>query len=730
MRQMLQPTFASVVMLVAMTLAAAVHADDFAGLVSRQPGTAQPGPASAGDVVVVDIDRDVAWALAASTHRVTLRHLPIDGARDADFSLDRFTVLAPDATIVEFDGTTATPLAAPPMSAFRGPSTTNPALELTLAILPSGEIVAVVTEDDAVVALIGPDEKSGHVLLDAEALVPSDTGTFCDTQNDPNSEQPAPSVPAPAPRLASDALIELDVLVDVSYGLRQARFGGNSQAAAAYAQAVFAAVSSIYRRDVKLAPRITTLVIWTTTEPFTGTNTEQQLNAYRSYNNQHRTDVTRHLAHYLAGGQNFGGIANYAGICGNGAYAVSNIHGTYTLPAPGFIWDVKVVAHEIGHNLNSRHTHCYNPPLDHCHNQEFGCYSGPVTPQVGEIMSYCHLVATVRLGFSGPTGAVMRRTAEFASCTGPKAAVCGDGVLDEGEQCDDGNLDDDDCCSATCMLLSSDTHTCDDGEYCTIRYFCTDGSCLQQPRDCSDGNPCTIDYCDEQLNACVHYDRNGIVCDDGVFCTHPDRCSAGVCGGPPRNCSDGNACISSICNEDEATCVPGAAQPLDSCRSAGKSKFFLRHGRKPTQTAMKWDWTRGEATYAEDFDDPGSDTNYSLCLFDDTGSLVSAFHVPSVSRCNGYRCWQSKGEGRTWIYRHRAAIPNGVTNARLSSGIAGRAKMSVKGKGALLENPPLPLAPNASLRLQLRNDRNEHCWESVLAPPFRRHDAQQLRAQD
>lgn len=66
-------------------------------------------------------------------------------------------------------------------------------------------------------------------------------------------------------------------------------------------------------------------------------------------------------------------------------------------------------------------------------------------------------------------------------------AVCGDGVVDVGEQCDDQNVLDGDCCSSTCHFESVGSPCPDDGEFCT-RDVCSDaGVCLH------DGSP--LDSC-------------------------------------------------------------------------------------------------------------------------------------------------------------------------------------------------------------------------------------------
>jgi cysteine-rich repeat protein len=112
----------------------------------------------------------------------------------------------------------------------------------------------------------------------------------------------------------------------------------------------------------------------------------------------------------------------------------------------------------------------------------------------------------------------------FVACVVP---VCGDGVLTEGEQCDDGNTSSGDCCSATCTLESAASPCADDG------------------------NDCTIDRCDG-AGVCVH-PNSGAACDDGDACPSNDTCVAAACVGTPVTCGSCMQC------DTIAGCVPSGA---------------------------------------------------------------------------------------------------------------------------------------------------------------------------
>ena len=126
--------------------------------------------------------------------------------------------------------------------------------------------------------------------------------------------------------------------------------------------------------------------------------------------------------------------------------------------------------------------------------------------------------------------------------------VCGDGTLDTGEDCDDGNGLGGDCCSSTCSFettgsVCNDSNACTQNDSCNGAGTCTAGS----PLVCNDSNACTNDSCNA-ASGCV-FANNTNSCSDGNMCTSGDTCAGGSClPGSPLVCNDANACTNDSCN--------------------------------------------------------------------------------------------------------------------------------------------------------------------------------------
>ncbi len=126
----------------------------------------------------------------------------------------------------------------------------------------------------------------------------------------------------------------------------------------------------------------------------------------------------------------------------------------------------------------------------------------------------------------------------------PACPLCGNGSVNLGETCDDGNVLGGDGCSTECQ-----------NEGCIAA---TPG--YPSVSLCHDGNPCTLDRCDSALSICVHETS----CDDGYFCT-VDECVSGSCVHTPSDalCDDGNDCTTQSCGATSGCSILGEAGACD-----------------------------------------------------------------------------------------------------------------------------------------------------------------------
>jgi len=184
-------------------------------------------------------------------------------------------------------------------------------------------------------------------------------------------------------------------------------------------------VSTLYANE-SVTTIISQIFIWTTPDSYPTTSTSAALSAFRSA----RPTVNGNLAHLLSrGAPTGGGVAYLAGLCNGWGYAYSYINSGYN-NFPTYSWTVNVVTHEMGHNLNSPHTHNCSAwsggAIDGCGptaGYTEGSCTPPPLPAQGTIMSYCHLISGVginpALGFGIQPGNRIRSYINSASCPAP-----------------------------------------------------------------------------------------------------------------------------------------------------------------------------------------------------------------------------------------------------------------------------------------------------------------------
>ncbi|TNF23689.1 MAG: hypothetical protein EP329_26825 [Deltaproteobacteria bacterium] len=147
---------------------------------------------------------------------------------------------------------------------------------------------------------------------------------------------------------------------------------------------------------------------------------------------------------------------------------------------------------------------------------------------------------------------------EAANACEDVSCDAGTGACSTAERdCDDLNPCTNDSCDPGVGCRHENTAgSCNDGNLCTTGDHCTGGLCVGDAVTCDVANDtlCRENTCNPASGACEMKFFNGTLCDDGDLCTNTDVCASGECVGIPVSCTDGDPCTVNFCDEGTGTC--------------------------------------------------------------------------------------------------------------------------------------------------------------------------------
>jgi len=178
-----------------------------------------------------------------------------------------------------------------------------------------------------------------------------------------------------------------------------------------------------------------------------------------------------------------------------------------------------------------------------------------------------------------------------------------------------------------------------------------------------------------------------------------------------------------------------APTPLPGCKAPvepRKAHLLVANdpGSDDVRDAIRWLWRKGAATTSGELGDPLTQTHYAFCLYDESApqTLLFGARAPAGGLCETKPCWKAIGNppGTKGYKRNDPTLlPDGLRHLQLKPGAAGKAKITLKGKGTNLAGlPTLPLTVPVRAQLQAGNGV---CWEAVYST-FSRNDAKRFKA--
>lgn len=412
--------------------------------------------------------------------------VPLLGDRDlVVLEIERFRVFAPNAKIVvhSADGDRIHPT--PKNFYYRGRVEGEPDSTVVMTVLDGGLVRGLIVRSGRYWVFSGDSiNKSIPVTLRVREVEP-----VVELEHDAQGFECATDTLEMPPRPGSENGIEISYQKAAGYTARIAvetdneffNLFGDSTDATNYVADIIAFGSAMYSAEVNTSWVLQHLSLWPTgnADPWSQSSPDCGLYEFGRYWNDFNQSIFRTTAAFFSGNTINAGIA-WAGVlcygpfnvnlgqaCSGlspsidnygGEYAyIGGMDGNFDLNSPGVVWDIVAVTHEIGHNFDSPHTHCYAGvggnanQIDECYSGEidytgtYTCYSGPTSlPSgcpgpgngCGTIMSYCHQRPgglsnmSLTLGQSHPYGIAPDRVPSHMSAHVSSQAASHPGCLD------------------------------------------------------------------------------------------------------------------------------------------------------------------------------------------------------------------------------------------------------------------------------------------------------------
>ena len=223
--------------------------------------------------------------------------------------------------------------------------------------------------------------------------------------------------------------------------------GGNSvQGALNQFEAMFNGTAVLYEIE-NINIGVKAVKVWDTPDPYSYNSSFTALGDFQDAGNA--ANWPGQLAHLLSTRPlSLGGVAFLDAICTSFRYGFSNIDFLFQ-PLPVYSWTLSTIAHELGHNFSSNHTHNCNwlfpngevHQIDSCWNAEGDCQPA-IKGRVGTIMSYCHLTGSVNLslGFGPLPGDRIRQGYAEMPCVSGTIVIPNYTPVNSGPICDGDTL--------------------------------------------------------------------------------------------------------------------------------------------------------------------------------------------------------------------------------------------------------------------------------------------------